>query len=207
MKPRPRLRSSVGCSHTSCSFARAPPKLAARVGAKLRSPARWQDGTLVEGIVDLAFEEAGAWTVVDYKTDREIAAAGEDRYRRQVALYASAIAQATGHPRAACWCACERARYPAVATQSNSSMIRQRAGDARQVDAALADLRHFRDPGADGSLHRVDQCCRHLIDGHEAQAFGCGARRRQPFQQPVPGRSAVAQRWPGPTTYHGLTMV
>ena len=57
-----------------------------------------QDGTLVEGIVDLAFEEAGEWTVVDYKTDREIAAAGEDRYRRQVALYASAIAQATGQP-------------------------------------------------------------------------------------------------------------
>jgi ATP-dependent exoDNAse (exonuclease V) beta subunit len=54
------------------------------------------DGTMVEGVVDLAFEEAGEWTVVDYKTDREIAATGEDRYRRQVALYASAIAQATG---------------------------------------------------------------------------------------------------------------
>ena len=56
------------------------------------------DGTVVEGVVDLAFEEAGEWIVVDYKTDREIAAAGEDRYRRQVALYASAIAQATGQP-------------------------------------------------------------------------------------------------------------
>ena len=56
------------------------------------------DGTLIEGVVDLAFEEAGEWTVVDYKTDREIAASGEDRYRRQVALYASAIAQATGRP-------------------------------------------------------------------------------------------------------------
>jgi ATP-dependent exoDNAse (exonuclease V) beta subunit len=54
------------------------------------------DGTLVEGIVDLAFEENGVWTVVDYKTDREIAAAGEDQYRRQVALYATAIARATG---------------------------------------------------------------------------------------------------------------
>ena len=57
---------------------------------------------LVEGIVDLAFEEHGAWTVVDYKTDRELAAAGEDRYRRQVALYASAIAQATGAPCGGC---------------------------------------------------------------------------------------------------------
>jgi ATP-dependent exoDNAse (exonuclease V) beta subunit len=56
------------------------------------------DGTLIEGVVDLAFEEAGEWTVVDYKTDRELAASGEDQYRRQVALYASAIAQATGQP-------------------------------------------------------------------------------------------------------------
>jgi ATP-dependent exoDNAse (exonuclease V) beta subunit len=54
------------------------------------------NGVMVEGIVDLAFEEQGTWTVVDYKTDRELAAVGEDRYRRQVALYASAIAQATG---------------------------------------------------------------------------------------------------------------
>ena len=56
------------------------------------------DGTLIEGVVDLAFEELGEWTVVDYKTDRELAASGENRYRRQVALYASAIAQATGQP-------------------------------------------------------------------------------------------------------------
>jgi ATP-dependent helicase/nuclease subunit A len=53
-------------------------------------------GELVEGVVDLAFEEHGAWTVVDYKTDREIAAAGEERYKRQVAFYARAIAEATG---------------------------------------------------------------------------------------------------------------
>ena len=53
-------------------------------------------GVVVEGVVDLAFEDGGRWTVVDYKTDRELATAGEDRYRRQVAFYASAIAQATG---------------------------------------------------------------------------------------------------------------
>jgi ATP-dependent exoDNAse (exonuclease V) beta subunit len=56
------------------------------------------DGTMIEGIVDLAFEEGGAWTVVDYKTDRELAALGEDRYRRQIALYVKAIAQATAQP-------------------------------------------------------------------------------------------------------------
>jgi ATP-dependent helicase/nuclease subunit A len=56
------------------------------------------DGTLVEGVVDLAFEDGGRWMVVDYKTDRELASLGEDRYRLQVALYAGAIAQATGAP-------------------------------------------------------------------------------------------------------------
>jgi ATP-dependent helicase/nuclease subunit A len=54
------------------------------------------DGTLLEGVVDLAFEENGIWTIVDYKTDREVAAAGEERYRRQVALYAAAVERATG---------------------------------------------------------------------------------------------------------------
>jgi ATP-dependent exoDNAse (exonuclease V) beta subunit len=56
------------------------------------------DGSLLEGVVDLAFEENGAWTVIDYKTDRELAAAADDRHRRQVALYASAVSRATGQP-------------------------------------------------------------------------------------------------------------
>jgi ATP-dependent exoDNAse (exonuclease V) beta subunit len=53
------------------------------------------DGTLLEGTVDLAFKEADRWIVVDYKTDREIAQ-GDERYIRQVAVYAEAIANATG---------------------------------------------------------------------------------------------------------------
>ena len=57
-----------------------------------------KDGTVLEGVVDLAFEEAGVWTVVDYKTDREIESSGDARYRRQVGLYASAIALASGQP-------------------------------------------------------------------------------------------------------------
>jgi ATP-dependent exoDNAse (exonuclease V) beta subunit len=56
------------------------------------------DGTIVEGVVDLAFEENGRWHVVDFKTDRELDEAGEERYRRQVALYAAAIQQATARP-------------------------------------------------------------------------------------------------------------
>ncbi len=56
------------------------------------------DGTLVEGIVDLAFEENGRWVIVDYKSDRVLAADGEDRYRRQISLYATAISRTTGLP-------------------------------------------------------------------------------------------------------------
>ena len=53
---------------------------------------------LVEGAVDVAFrEDGGAWTVVDFKTDVELAGRLEE-YRRQVALYAQAIARATGRP-------------------------------------------------------------------------------------------------------------
>jgi ATP-dependent exoDNAse (exonuclease V) beta subunit len=53
------------------------------------------DNRMLEGIVDLAFEDGETWTVVDYKTDAELAGEGEARYRQQVALYTSAVARAT----------------------------------------------------------------------------------------------------------------
>jgi ATP-dependent exoDNAse (exonuclease V) beta subunit len=55
---------------------------------------REEDGTLVEGLADLAFRENGKWVVVDFKTDQELAGVLE-RYRRQVAIYATAISKAT----------------------------------------------------------------------------------------------------------------
>ncbi len=55
------------------------------------------DGTVVEGVVDLAFHEGGTWIVVDFKTDRELEAT-LDVYRRQVQLYARMVARATGEP-------------------------------------------------------------------------------------------------------------
>jgi ATP-dependent exoDNAse (exonuclease V) beta subunit len=55
------------------------------------------DGSLVEGVLDLAFEDDAGWTVVDFKTDAELAGA-LGRYRRQVALYASMVARATQKP-------------------------------------------------------------------------------------------------------------
>ena len=62
------------------------------------------DLTLIEGVVDLAFRTGtgsgtrtgAAWTVVDFKTDREIPDEQRAGYEAQVRLYARAIAQATG---------------------------------------------------------------------------------------------------------------
>lgn len=52
---------------------------------------------IVDGSADLAFEDAGSgWTVVDFKTDAEIDPEALATYARQVALYADAIARATG---------------------------------------------------------------------------------------------------------------
>jgi ATP-dependent helicase/nuclease subunit A len=55
------------------------------------------DGALVEGVLDLAFEDDAGWTIIDFKTDAELTAA-LPRYRRQVALYASIVSRATGRP-------------------------------------------------------------------------------------------------------------
>jgi ATP-dependent helicase/nuclease subunit A len=55
-------------------------------------------GFMVEGVVDLAFATDSGWTVVDFKTDQEIETGQLQTYLRQVALYAAAIARATGRP-------------------------------------------------------------------------------------------------------------
>ena len=54
-----------------------------------------QDGSIAEGVVDLAFLEEEVWTVVDFKTDRELASELE-HYKLQIALYCTAICKATG---------------------------------------------------------------------------------------------------------------
>ena len=58
-----------------------------------------EDGTLAEGIADLAFEEAIGgerwWTVVDFKTDAEIQG-HLPRYRAQLEIYMRGISRSTG---------------------------------------------------------------------------------------------------------------
>ena len=53
------------------------------------------NGTLVEGVIDVAFLEDDSWTVIDFKTDRELEKELE-HYERQVGIYALAISRATG---------------------------------------------------------------------------------------------------------------
>jgi ATP-dependent helicase/nuclease subunit A len=60
-----------------------------------------EDGTLVEGVADLAFREDtpafAGWTVVDFKTDREFEKSSA-QYISQVRLYAHAVGLATNSP-------------------------------------------------------------------------------------------------------------
>jgi ATP-dependent helicase/nuclease subunit A len=56
-----------------------------------------QDGVLIDGQLDLAFDDGKAWTVVDFKSDAELGDA-DKIYRAQVALYVDALAAITGRP-------------------------------------------------------------------------------------------------------------
>lgn len=72
---------------------------ATRVCREMPLHRKLPDGTLVEGVVDLAFLEDDPfgdvrWTVVDYKTD--LSGGAPDDYIVQVELYAKAIEAATG---------------------------------------------------------------------------------------------------------------
>jgi ATP-dependent helicase/nuclease subunit A len=78
-------------AHPVVARAAASPALRREVPVFLKQA----DGRLAEGVVDLAFRDAGAWTVVDWKTDAEIGAR-RSAYAAQVQLYADAIARATG---------------------------------------------------------------------------------------------------------------
>ena len=55
------------------------------------------DGTILEGVLDLAFEEDDGWTVVDFKTQAEMATPLAS-HRRQVSAYASVVTRVTGRP-------------------------------------------------------------------------------------------------------------
>jgi ATP-dependent exoDNAse (exonuclease V) beta subunit len=104
-------------AHTQARILNAPPEearaaaavasavlghdLVARARASTRArretPVTWtqKDGTLIEGVLDLAFDEEDRTIVVDFKTDHELVT-GETRYRAQLQQYVNAVARATG---------------------------------------------------------------------------------------------------------------
>jgi ATP-dependent exoDNAse (exonuclease V) beta subunit len=56
---------------------------------------RLDDGTLVEGAIDLVFGDGEQWTIVDFKTDARDEGL-EDRYRHQALWYAAAVERLLG---------------------------------------------------------------------------------------------------------------
>jgi ATP-dependent exoDNAse (exonuclease V) beta subunit len=74
-------------------------RVRASAAVKRETPVSWvqTDGVLIEGVLDLAFDEGEGTVVVDFKTDYELAA-GETRYRAQLQQYVNAVSRATGRP-------------------------------------------------------------------------------------------------------------
>ncbi|MGE5060381.1 MAG: UvrD-helicase domain-containing protein [Betaproteobacteria bacterium] len=87
---------SAALAHSLLHHARAA---AQQNRCRREAPIVWRDeeGSLTEGVVDLAFEQNQRWIVVDFKTDEDLGG-NEIAYRRQVGLYAAAIEAATGRP-------------------------------------------------------------------------------------------------------------
>jgi ATP-dependent exoDNAse (exonuclease V) beta subunit len=90
------LVSRVRESPVGASIARSSTRL-------VECPVRWRAGgddapVLVEGVLDLAIEVDGAWSVFDWKTDGGGDAEQGAAQRAQVAAYACALAARTGQP-------------------------------------------------------------------------------------------------------------
>ena len=54
------------------------------------------DGSIAEGVIDLAYRTDREWVVVDFKTDEIVPATGA--YAEQLRLYVQALQRATGEP-------------------------------------------------------------------------------------------------------------
>ncbi len=84
---------SAALEHALLRRARA----ATRCHRELPITVKTEGGRLLEGNIDLAFLEGGAWTVVDFKTDADHPSR-EPQYRRQLEWYVFALSRITGLP-------------------------------------------------------------------------------------------------------------
>ncbi len=82
-------------AHAALDAARAA---MARGACRRETPIQFvdEDGTVVEGVVDLAYEEEGGWVVIDFKTDAEPGTI--PAYRNQLALYVRGLKKALDRP-------------------------------------------------------------------------------------------------------------
>ncbi|HEY2845230.1 MAG TPA: 3'-5' exonuclease, partial [Bryobacteraceae bacterium] len=86
-------RVEAALRHSFLDRARAAERKHREYPVQLRA-----DGNrLMEGVIDLAFVENGAWVVIDFKTDADVSGRGE-QYQRQLQWYASALSRLTGLP-------------------------------------------------------------------------------------------------------------
>jgi ATP-dependent helicase/nuclease subunit A len=99
---------------------------------------RREDGTLVEGIVDLAFRQETpafrGWTVVDFKTDREFES-NQSQYATQVALYVEAVEKATNQSARGILLLCKKSTATHVTATAN-----QRRGTHRLHNKIMQTL-------------------------------------------------------------------
>ena len=96
----------VECAATAVLDALQHPLLARvrqspRVHRELPISIPADDASIFEGVIDLAFLEAGKWIVADFKTDVD-RPGRQLRYRRQVGWYVKAMEQVTGVPSTGC---------------------------------------------------------------------------------------------------------
>jgi ATP-dependent exoDNAse (exonuclease V) beta subunit len=70
---------------------------AERCHRELPAMLRLEENRLLEGVIDLAFLEGGAWTIVDFKSDADLKAK-RAHYRRQLQWYGAALERITGQP-------------------------------------------------------------------------------------------------------------
>ena len=105
----PSLARSLGCDEAETSAAEEAARAAlqhwllqrarasARCYRELPVSLRIGDGNIMEGTIDLAFEDDGAFCVVDYKTDAPSGAVLA-KYQRQVGWYGEALRRIAGKP-------------------------------------------------------------------------------------------------------------
>jgi ATP-dependent helicase/nuclease subunit A len=91
------LRVEAALKHPLLNRARAAERKHREYPVMFRVALEGANERLMEGIIDLAFVEEGAWVIVDFKTDADVSKP-RAQYQRQLQWYAAALSRLTGLP-------------------------------------------------------------------------------------------------------------